>query len=443
MGVRLKAAIDNLLSSLWFYPALISLLSGLGALISLELDAALLLPDLLGVNPNGVRIILSAIVNSTMTVTGLAFSVIIVALVMASQQFSPRLLRGFMRDRTSQVVLGMFLGTFVASIVVLQAVDESARPAVPQLSVALCVAASVGCLAGLIYFGHHIAELIQVSDIIARVAEETITVLEAHFPASPAPAPAGPDPAPGAGLAIAAPRSGYIQGADYAALIETARACGGVIRLDRAVGDFVPEGNRLATVWCQAAPPEAALQRCLAIDIERTLLQDVEFGVRQLVDIALKAISPAINDPRTAMNCIDYLGAILVAAARRADPPTRHADSGGALRLITAELTFAGLVDRAFHQIRQYGAGDVAVTLRLLDTLLEIGEALAALPGGRQRRAALWHHACMIGRGARRLPEFHDRAEVERRIIALAGRLGVEPGAEARISEGQAASSIQ
>ncbi|HEY1014561.1 MAG TPA: DUF2254 family protein, partial [Herpetosiphonaceae bacterium] len=187
----------------------------------------------------------------------------------------------------------------------------------------------------------------------------------------------------------------------------------------------------------------AAIQRCFAIDIERTLLQDVEFGVRQLVDIALKAISPAINDPRTAMNCIDYLGAILARAARRADPPTHHADAGGALRLISHELTFAGLLDRSFHQIRQYGAGDVAVTLRLVDTLFEIGEALGALPSGHPRRAAVWYHACMIGRGARSLPEFHDRAEVERRLAALAGLLGVDFDEELRISAAQGARSIQ
>jgi uncharacterized membrane protein len=211
---------------------------------------------------------------------------------------------------------------------------------------------------------------------------------------------------------INAPRPGYLQAIDYTALVQTAQAHALVIKLERMVGDFVARDSPLLSIWPGEQVSQAFmddLYSAFDIGTERTMFDDVLFGIRQLVDIALKAISPAVNDPTTAVNCIDYLSNLLIQAAHHPDPPGQYTDTTGKLRLIAPRPTFAMLLDLAFDQIRHYSRQEVTITLRLLAALTEIAQATS----DPERQTELWRHACMISRNV----DSHIREPLERRQI--------------------------
>ncbi len=435
--LEVQARWDRLESSLWFRPTLLSVAAAGLAVAMVAVDRALGVSSfaLLNAGADDARALLSSITSSMLTVTTVTFSIIMVALVLASQQFSPRIIRNFMRDSTSQYVLGIFIGTFIYSLLVLGRISDTNNSLfVPVVSIAVAVLLTLLSIGTFIYFIHHIAEAIQANTIVAGAGEKTVALLDKLFPeqlGQPAPPPAAAAPplptTPGA--PIAAPKPGYIQEIDPVALLGLACQHDRLIRLERAIGDFVPQGNSLLRIWPEHELGDdeiRALQDVFEIGSERTLFDDILFGIRQLVDIALKAISPAINDPSTAVNCIDYLGNILVQAARRSDPELYRYDQSGRLRVIAQGVTFEQLVDGAFSQIRQYASSEVAVTLRLLKTLHEIAQATA----DPARTQVLWRHAQMIARGAALgIPEPHDRQQINQAVRLLAQQIGTPPGA--------------
>jgi len=259
-------------------------------------------------------------------VVGITFSITIVAMVLASSQYASRVLRHFMRDRQNQVVLGMFSGIFVYCIVVLRTIRGPGEASfVPALAVFVTVLLALVAIGLLIFFLHHIAVSIQAAHLIAAAAAETHAVIDQLFSTELDPdeddGPPGREGEEDTRVWVAVPsrRTGYIQGVEREALVALARAHGTIVRMEHAVGEFVIEACPLVSV--AGRPPDPALARKLnaafSLGRERSMAEDVGFGLRQLVDVALKALSPGINDSTTAIHCVDALGAILSHLAPR------------------------------------------------------------------------------------------------------------------------------
>jgi uncharacterized membrane protein len=357
---KLKQFGSNLRGTFWFVPTLIVAFSIALAVGLIEADSSgskpwmADWPRLFGAGAAGARGMLATIAGSMMTVVGVTFSMTLMTLALASSQYTSRILRNFMRDRVTQVVLGIFAGVFTYCLLVLRTIrggDEGGF--VPSLSVAVSVVLAIGGIGALIFFIHHIAASIQASSIIASVADETMAAVDRLFPGklgqgpddddeNPSPLPL-PEPN---WRAVTAPKNGYIQSVDNAALLRLAREHQTIVRMERGIGDFVVHNTPLASLALEDPPEEeivAALRAAYSISRHRTLEQDSAFGIRQIVDMALRALSPSTNDTTTAVMCLDYLAAILAGLASRNIPSSHRYEEGG-LRVIAIGQTFASLL---------------------------------------------------------------------------------------------------
>ncbi|HEY0155372.1 MAG TPA: DUF2254 domain-containing protein [Longimicrobium sp.] len=383
---RIRMTWVHVRDSLWFLPTLLTLFSAaLAAAITTAERRGLLLTSpesawAFGGGAEGARGVLNVISGSLITVTGVVFSVTIVALQLASVQFTPRVLRNFTADRANQVVLGVFIGTFTYTLLVLRTVDSGNTPGdvfVPRVAVTLSVVLVLVSIGFLIFFINHAARSIQVATILWRVTRETVGHIRQLFPgrlAHDAPAPL-PHPKPaGTPALVAAPRSGYLQAVDAKGLSRLARARKMVIRMELQIGDFALPGQPLASVWPPDALDAATAKQIVAgfiVGMERTPEQDVEFGIIEIADIAVKALSPAINDPTTALRCIDHLSEILLELARSAPLYDRMEGEGV---FIARYTTFERAVGLAFDQIRHNGAENPTITKKLLSTFRDLRE---------------------------------------------------------------------
>jgi uncharacterized membrane protein len=383
-----------------------------------------------GGGADGAREVLSTIAGSMITVAGVVFSITIVAFQLASSQFGPRLLRNFMRDTGNQVVLGAFIATFLYSLLVLRTIrGEGSEEFVPYLSVALAIVLAVVGMGVLIYFIHHVSVAIQASNVVAVVSNELAHAIERLFPeklghgvpegglrkASDIPqgfaSTAQPITVAGSG--------GYLQMIDTEKLMAVARAHDLLLELPYRPGHFVEQGSTCALAWPgERVSEQVTAQICAAFIYgpERTLTQDVEFAVDQLVEVAVRALSPGTNDPFTAIRCIDRLGEALCQLTGRAMPSPYRYDDTDTLRVIAPSVTFTGVVDAAFNQIRQYGRTSVAVTIRLLERLAVV----VARTYREEDRAVLLRHAVMIEQDSREgIPQEQDRQDVQERFQAV------------------------
>jgi uncharacterized membrane protein len=323
-------------------------------------------------DPAVAQIILSSIATSIMTVVSIVFAILLMTLTLASTQFSPRILISFARDRTTQWTLGVFLGTFSYCMAALPAARAAPQPFVPVATVTGAMLLALVCVAWLIYFINHISQSISVNHIVDRIARETEQVIDElmPYPRSPLMPEDRPEEFPANDVAgIPSRQSGYIRYIDVAHLAELARAYRVAIKVERRAGQFVPAGVPILQVSKpERVPPDGEAHLLAAIDIgpTRTMQQDVEFGVIQIVDIALRAMSPAVNDPSTAISCVDQLSRIMIRWIGRASPQSFYYAPPHVLRLVVPWMTFDGLLDTAFEQIRHYAAADVAVSLRLM-----------------------------------------------------------------------------
>ena len=415
------------------------------AIVTLALDYAVALPRLARVGgvfaagPEGARAVLAAIAGSMVTVASLVFSMTLVTLQLASSQLGPRLIARFMRDRINQVVLGTFIATFLYALLVLQTVTESgAQPFVPHLSMTVALALTLLSLGWLVYFIHHVADSIQADTVIAGVAADLTHALERQYPqlaaddraaAATQPVPADVISQPAA--PIPAGRGGYIQAIDTQALLGLAREHDLVIEILRRPGHFVIVDRPLMRAWPAARVSEAVIEAAVpkvVLGPKRTPTQDLEFSIDALVEIALRALSPGINDPRTAMTCIDRLAEALAHFMRiRSRPPLLH-DEDGALRLILHPTTFDGAIDAAFNQIRQAADGHVAVLIRLIGVLTQLAEITVS----EEQRSAVARHGDMVRRASRRsIVEPEDRSDVERELRRLDATLAMKPEPDA------------
>src|SRR6202050_3089629 len=280
-------------------------------------------------DPQIAQAILTDIATSIMTVVSIVFAILLMTLTLASTQFSPRILISFVRDRTTQWTLGVFLGTFSYCMAALPAARTLPHPFVPVGTVTGAMALALVSVGWLIYFIHHISQSISVNHIVDRIARETELVIEELMPhpRGPFPLPVRSEAPPVDDGAILSRQSGYIRYVDINHLIDLAKACHIAVHLERRVGQFVPAGVPLARVSRpERVSADSVLDLTAAFDIgpTRTMQQDVEFGIIQIVDIALRAMSPAVNDPSTAISCVDQLSRIVILWTSRIPPPSHY-----------------------------------------------------------------------------------------------------------------------
>lgn len=400
--------------SFWAVPALHVLTAVALAVALVEIDERLPAgaferwPRLFGASAEGARGLLMTIASSMITVAGVVFSMTLVALSLASSQYTSRVLRNFLSDRVTQNVLGAFVGIFAYCLVVLRTIRGNEDGAfVPSLAVLLGLFLGFVGIGILIYFIHHISTSIQAGHILAEATRETLRSVDKLFPVGVGEEFADEDEVSGTWHSVPANRTGYVQSLDTSGLLAFASERRTVVRMNRRIGQFAIEGEPLATVL-DSAPSDDDLRQLrdlFTIGRQRTVEQDAAFGVRQIVDMALKALSPGVNDTTTAVMCIEYLTAILARLSdRRIESNYRGQD--GELRLLAAGPTYADLVGEAFDQIRQTADGNVAVLEGLLGAL----ELLARRTTSHSRRAVLLQHARAIAElGTRSLSASRDR----------------------------------
>jgi len=383
-------------------------------------NASMLLP-FSRADPQVAQVILGDIATSIMTVVSIVFAILLMTLTLASMQFSPRILVSFVRDRVTQWTLGVFLGTFTYCMAALPAAHLFPRPFAPVVTVMGAMLLALMCVGWLLFFIHHISQAISVNHIVDRIAGETEGVIDEIMPHRRSGATRQHHPeAQSEHLEspVAFSISGYLRFVDTRALMKWAKDQRLRVRVTRRVGQFVPSGFPLLMV-SRANRLEAedieALRGAIDIGPTRTLQQDAEFGVLQIVDIALRAISPAVNDPSTAITCIDQLSRIMIRWIGR-DPPEVYLSSPPhVVRVVTPWITTSELLDTAFEQIRHYAAGDPAVSLRLLRALGDISLATE----DESLRPELRRRAIRIIDGARSRLEADDIFRLEERLGPL------------------------
>jgi uncharacterized membrane protein len=419
---------EALRTNLWLVPAVEGLAAIALFVITIAVDRAafhheITLPSwIISGSPDAAREILSSLAAALITVIGVVFSIMMVTLTLASTQFGPRMLRTFIRDRGTQLTLGTFVATFLYAMLTLISIGATF---VPHLSVTVALALTAVDLGVLIYFIHHTATAIQLPAVISSIARDLAGAIDAETAASSQ--GRGLVNGPGleilearldrAGRVVTAPASGYLRFVRHATLIQIAAEYDAVIRLHHRPGHFLTRGHPMATVW----PPEVAdtisrrLERVHITGPLRTLSQDIAFGVDQLVEIAIRALSPAVNDTFTALTCIDWLGDSLCKIALEWHPAICHRDDAGEIRLITVPVSYERLVQRSFEKVRQAASGMPAVLIRQLDALYTI---MAAAPADRAQ--VLLDQAAMIQRiNLRTVPEEADQADITDRYEAL------------------------
>jgi uncharacterized membrane protein len=373
-------------------------------------------------DPQVAQVILAGIAASIMTVVSIVFAILLMTLTLASMQFSPRIIVSFSRDRVTQWTLGIFLGTFLYCMAALPTARSLPYPFAPVGTVLGAMMLALVCVGLLLFFIHHISQAISVNHIVDRIAVETEAVIDEVMPWPhrlnhhlKEAEPLRPNPSE---VAVLSHDSGYIRFVDTRRLVALAKHYHVTIRVLRRVGHFVPAGIPLTMVSKgNRLPPEGTAELLAAFDFgsTRTLQQDVEFGILQIVDVALKAISPAVNDPTTAINCVDQLSRILIRFASREPPEELLYDPPGIVRASIGWIHFERLLEAAFEQIRMYAKTDVAVSLRLLRAL---GDIAASTPDPEFRRILFEQGTRTVAGCAEKLGE-EELRELRARQAAL------------------------
>ncbi len=342
------------------------------------------------------RTILSTIAGSLITVAGLTFSITVVSLQLVSQQFSPRALRNFLADRLNQLVAGAFVGIFAYCLLVLRTVRQGGADAVgfvPSLSISVAIVLGVMAVGLLLVFIHHMSQTLQVSSIAGRIAHTTLSTVHELYPdqyGHPADESVdgllrdwGRESEP---TLIYPPRPGYVQSIVLDKLPSDSRR----VQVLVTAGDFVTERTPVLASW---DPPTSELSNGrlaepVVVANERDAAQDVDYGLRQLADIAIKALSPGINDPTTACTCIEYLRAVMEHLASASLPETARMVPGPDLTVIARRRSFEEYTETAFVQVARYAPPDTRVTATLLRSLVTVGDA-ARHAGAYSRLACL------------------------------------------------------
>ncbi len=360
-------------------------------------------PSVFHIEASGAYSILSVIAQSMMTVAGVTFSITVVALSLAANQYSPRTLRNYMRDRGNQVVLGVFLGAFSYSLIILRVVRGGSSPFVPSIAVVVGILLAIVGVGVFIYFIHHVSASLVASHIVEAVAIETRRSLEKLYGDTSGDsisreAEVETGSIPQEWQDVPALKDGYLQAIDLGEVTRFAETSGRVVAIAREVGSFVTKSDPMLRVSGTQALDDRTvrdLNDMAVIRSYRTTRQDPAFGIRQIVDVALKALSPGINDTTTALTCVDYLGAVLSRFA--ADPePGRFLYAGGALRIVTRETPIADLIRQGFHPIIRNASGNADV----LAAALQAADEIFGRASGEDRLGVLRDIVVRIGAAA-------------------------------------------
>lgn len=413
---RLATVQDRLRSSLWLVPLVFLTVVVVVERVALRFDDS---TDTAGLplvtfvdDASSASLLLTTIASAMLTCLGVVFPLTIVALQLASSQFSPRVMRTFLRDRITQATFAAFVATFVYALLVLRHIHpgQGGSPdEVPALAVNITIGWVWLSLFWFIVFVNHIVHSIRVVHLIETVAAESRSAIEANRPQRAAYVEAdAPDLTNPTAVVSFCGQSATIGGVETDRLIALATEGGSVFRLRMRVGDYVPTGSPLVEVFGGTPPDPHEVLRCFELGNERTMYQDVSFGLRQLVDIASRALSPAVNDPTTAVQVLDRLEDLLRRMADRPDPSGIYVDTSGVVRLVRPMPTFAELVDLAFTEIRLYGADAVQVCRRMRTALLALSNCASD------------DHATVIADHLARLDRAIDRsfADPDDRVLA-------------------------
>jgi uncharacterized membrane protein len=439
----LRRLLDRLQSSYWFIPLVMAILGFLLARLMYQVD--LRIPGtrlstqefIYSGSAEGARTILLGLAGSILATAGVVYSLLTVPFSLVASQYGSRLLRLLLRDTTIQLVLGLFVGSFAYLLTVALAIPPAtAEPTTPHLSISLGLYLSLACFGSLILLIHHIGVALQAPHMAAAANSELQAVLKEVIPISRRQSVRQPDDADvliagrieREGDPIYAELQGYIQALDADLIRPLARKNNLVVRLVRKPGHFVQRGELVALVW----PPRnigpgimANIRDSYQVGTSRTPTQDLEYGFNQLVEMAVRAMSPAINDPFTAMTCLDYIGAGLSVYAAEFEPITNVYDDSGHLRLIMDPQSFAQVLDAALNMIRQASRNNPEVLLHMLDALEEVGKR-TPFP---EQRAEILRHVNLVGDENQAGDAVRgDKERVDRRCAELAAALAAPMG---------------
>ncbi len=440
MQARITYYLYKARTSFWFIPILMLTLTVAAAFMIDNIDRWLKddwaepFPWLFEANADGARALLSTIAGSIISVVSLVFSITLLVLSNASSQLGPRLLTSFLSDRFVQTVLGVFLSCAVFSLLVLRTIEAGDTGYVPKLSIGIALIYAIGTLVVLAVFFHHLSVAIQADTIIANVRTDLDRRIHDFFDRfsgdaawgarerTTSPKESGKTPA-----TVFAPSSGYVQTIDYGGLLDIAVEHDLVAVCEARPGDFLARREPMILVWPQDSVDEGitdSMASAVVLGDKRTDADDIEYAFSQMIEIAVRALSPGINDPKTALACIDHCSAALCEVVELPPPVSEYSDDDGKTRLHVETITFESLLNKCFGSIRQHAGGQVDVLLCLLDGLIRISQFTAE----DKPREAIERHAGMILQTAKaRVDQKEDLAVIEDAMDALKTALKADP----------------
>lgn len=419
---RLAVFWERISNSLWALPLLFVVGASIAGVLTLNLQIGAAGGDavwwLYSGTASSASGFLSSLLTAMITMTTLAISITMVVLALAAQSLGPRLISAFIGDVRTRLNLGLLVGTVIYLLIILRTMggrDDN----VPQLAVTVGTVLVMACITALVFFVHHLARSIVADTIVGRVGAtldgQVSEVMSQEDDAADANWESPELPGEG-GRPIGSPTYGYVRYVDYRAIVELAEAAGVTVRLTTRPGQFVIAHQTLGWI----APADAIdpdkfeeITDTIVLGSERSAVQDIEYSVRQLVEIALRALSPGVNDPFTACTVIDRLSASIAMLMGQRPPRTAWSDSAGVIRLHAPQSTFEGIVDAAFNQIRQAGAAQPAVLIQLTDRL---GQLLRQCDDAKAGAVILKHLDLVAATGERAIPDQADRIALRSRI---------------------------
>lgn len=426
----------ELLATFWFLPVAILISSVILAIGSVYLDNTVSVSQdgwfrfFIVNSPDSARTILSTISGAMIGVAGTVFSVTLVALTLASSQFGPRLIKKFMYVRLNQVVLGSYIATYLYCLIVLIAIKGGEDYTfIPSISILLAIFSAIINIILLIVFIHQIAISIQADKVVSDISDFISKQVETLFPER-----MGDEKENGKSVdaetiissyhhqtTIKSPKNGYLQYLDGESLMKAVSQYDGLFELNYRPGDFLIKGKELGLIHSNAMVDKEKVEKIVSqfvIGDIKTSQQDLEFSIHQMVEIAARALSPGVNDPFTAITCIDNLSATLSYLAQAKFPSKYRFDTDGNLRIIADTMEFEGVLDASFNQIRQFSGGSPSVIIRLMEALISI----INFAKEDSHKKALIRHAEMVFRmGKQTIQEKNDLEDLRTRAEKILG----------------------
>ncbi|MDQ8188405.1 DUF2254 domain-containing protein [Pelagicoccus sp. SDUM812002] len=434
MKTYLRNLFESVSQSLWLMPSISISLAVLMAYLMLSWEESIeseweAFSFVLRSGREASLAIVGTLVGSLITVAGVTFSITIVSLTLASSQFGPRLLRNFLQSRASQFTLGALVGSFVYGILIMPGIGEDWVAGEAHPSVTLMIVLACFCVCMIVYYIHHVATSIQADALVAAVYNELEQHIEDLSERSEAEVERGSPNWKGESFEIRSHRSGYVTAIDCGRTLEWAAKEGLQVRFTKRAGKFVAKGETLVEVFGDV-DTEAALKKVkevVFVGSKRTPEQNLEFLIDQLVEVAMRAISPGINDPNTALVCIDYLAAGIRQLSDRELAPSYRLDEKGTARVYYPQTDYEGLVNDAFDQLRQSGRDYPEIVIRLIESLTSIASSLPSNDPRRKVAQAQFEQLVEAHRDNEGISSM-DRADVNRCVDSFERTIASKAG---------------